>query len=50
MAVETKVFKAFKEALDVDDSVDTSTLVYREFPTWNSVGHMTSDCRVGDGV
>ena len=41
MAVETKVFKAFKEALDVDDSVDISTLVYREFPTWNSVGHMT---------
>lgn len=41
MPVTAKVFKAFKEALDVDDSIDTSRLVYREFPTWNSIGHMT---------
>ena len=41
MAVKTKVFKAFKEALDVNDSIDTSQLVYREFPAWNSVGHMS---------
>ncbi len=41
MAVESRVLKSFKEALDVDNSIDTSTLVYREFPAWNSVGHMT---------
>ena len=35
MAVKTKVFKAFKEALDVNDSIDTSQLVYREFPAWS---------------
>lgn len=41
MSVEDKVFKAFKESLDLDDTVDKSKLVYHEYPTWSSVGHMT---------
>lgn len=41
MSVDEKVFNAFKGALDVDDTVDKSTLIYHEFPAWSSVGHMT---------
>jgi len=41
MSVEDRVFNAFKGALDVDDTVDKTILVYQEFPAWSSVGHMT---------
>lgn len=41
MDVQEKVFASFKEAFDVDDTIDRSLLVYRELPEWNSIGHMT---------
>lgn len=41
MNIDSRVLKAFKEALDVDDTVDTSKLNYRDFPAWTSVGHMS---------
>jgi acyl carrier protein len=40
MTTRDRVIKVFKEALDVEDNVDTSTLVYREYPAWTSIGHM----------
>lgn len=40
MTTVERVMKAFKEALDVDDNVDTSALIYRGYPAWTSVGHM----------
>jgi acyl carrier protein len=39
--VRERVFSAFKEALDLDGQVDTSSLVYRDFPKWTSMAHMT---------
>lgn len=41
MTLDDKVFEAFKEAFDLDDTVDRKQLVYREYPEWNSIGHMT---------
>lgn len=38
--MKERVLKGFIEAFDVDPSIDTSTLVYREYPAWTSVGHM----------
>ena len=35
-----RVMKAFHEAFDVPEGVDTSTLVYREYEGWTSIGHM----------
>lgn len=40
MSLNDRVFAAFKEALDLDNDVDISSLVYREHPEWTSVGHM----------
>ncbi len=41
MTLEEKVFAAFKDAFDLEDGIDRASLVYREFPEWNSIGHMT---------
>ena len=40
MTVRDRVFSAFKESFDLDDDVDTSKLVYQEYPAWTSIGHM----------
>jgi acyl carrier protein len=40
MTVRDRVFSAFKESFDLDDDIDTSKLVYQDFPAWTSVGHM----------
>jgi acyl carrier protein len=40
MTVRSRVFGAFKESFDLDDDVDTSKLVYQEYPAWTSIGHM----------
>ena len=40
MTVRERVFGAFKESFDLDDSVDTSKLVYQDYPAWTSIGHM----------
>jgi acyl carrier protein len=40
MTVRDRVFGAFKESFDLDDHVDTSKLVYQEYPAWTSIGHM----------
>jgi acyl carrier protein len=40
MAVRERVLSAFKESFDLDDDVDTSKLVYQEYPAWTSIGHM----------
>ena len=41
MDVKDRVLKSFKEALDLQDGVDTATLVYQEHREWSSIGHMT---------
>ncbi|GGF68613.1 hypothetical protein GCM10007301_30340 [Azorhizobium oxalatiphilum] len=41
MTLEEKVFAAFQETFDLAEGTDRGTLVYREFPDWNSIGHMT---------
>lgn len=40
MTTASRVFKSFKESLDVPDDIDTSKLVYQEYPEWSSIGHM----------
>jgi acyl carrier protein len=40
MTVRERVFSAFKESFDLDDDVDTSKLVYQDYPAWTSIGHM----------
>ena len=41
MSLHEWVFTAFKEAMDLDDQIDRSALVYREYEEWTSLGHMT---------
>jgi acyl carrier protein len=41
MSLHERVFTAFKEAMDLDDQIDRSTLVYRDYEEWTSLGHMT---------
>ena len=41
MSVETTVTEAFREALELPDDVDVTTLTYRGYPSWTSLGHMT---------
>ncbi len=41
MSVHDRVFSAFKEALDIDDGIDRSSLIYRDYAEWTSIGHMT---------
>jgi acyl carrier protein len=40
MTTSGRVLNAFKESLEVPDDVDTSKLIYREYPEWTSLGHM----------
>jgi acyl carrier protein len=40
MTVRERVFGAFRESFDLDDDVDTSKLVYQDYPAWTSIGHM----------
>lgn len=35
-----RVLKAFQEAFDVPSDIDTSSLVYRDYAEWTSIGHM----------
>lgn len=35
-----KLIGVFREAFELDSSVDATTLRYRDFPQWDSVGHM----------
>jgi acyl carrier protein len=41
MTLETNVTEAFREALELPDDVDVTTLTYRGHPAWTSLGHMT---------
>ncbi len=41
MTLETAVTEAFREALELPDDVDVTTLTYRGHPSWTSLGHMT---------
>jgi acyl carrier protein len=41
MSVEDTVAEAFRESLDLDPTVDVTTLTYRGHPSWTSLGHMT---------
>lgn len=41
MSLHERVFTAFKEAMDLDDQIDRTALVYREYEEWTSLGHMT---------
>ena len=41
MTLDQRVSEAFREALDLGDDVDVTTLAYREHPNWTSLGHMT---------
>ena len=40
MTVQSRVFKAFQESLNIEEGADTSKLVYQQYPEWTSVGHM----------
>ncbi len=39
--VESKVFDVFKSTLSVTEHVATSSLVYNQYPAWDSVAHMS---------
>ena len=41
MTQDLAIAEAFREALELDDSVDVTTLTYRGHPNWTSLGHMT---------
>jgi acyl carrier protein len=41
MNTKDRVASAFKDALDLDEGTDLSKLKYQEYPSWNSIGHMT---------
>jgi acyl carrier protein len=41
MTLDFSVTEAFKEALELPDDVDVTTLTYRGYPSWTSLGHMT---------
>ena len=41
MSLESRVTAAFKEALELPDDVDVTTLTYRGHESWSSLGHMT---------
>lgn len=38
--MKTKIDVAFREALNIDETVERSSLVYNSSPGWDSVGHM----------
>jgi acyl carrier protein len=41
MTVRDRVYSAFKESFDLEDSdADIAKLVYQGHPAWTSVGHM----------
>jgi len=41
MTLEDKVFAAFQETFDLAEDFDRTLLVYRDYPEWDSIGHMT---------
>ncbi len=41
MTVETAVTDTFREALELPEDADVTTLTYRGHPNWTSLGHMT---------
>ena len=41
MTLEPGVTESLREALELDDDVDVTTLTYRGHPSWTSLGHMT---------
>lgn len=38
--IEERVLKVFAESLNVPKDVDKSKLIYNEYPSWDSLGHM----------
>lgn len=38
--IENITLKAFKETFSLGDDIETSELIYNDFPGWDSVGHM----------
>jgi len=38
--MENKILDVFKKALELDDDIDSSTLVYNETKNWDSLAHM----------
>ncbi len=38
--MKTKIDVAFREALNIDETVERSSLAYNSSPGWDSVGHM----------
>lgn len=41
MDAEARVLKVFKEVLEINGEVDTSSLRYNETPNWGSLAHIT---------
>jgi acyl carrier protein len=41
MDLEARVLKVFKEVLEINSEVATSTLRYNETPNWDSLAHIT---------
>ena len=39
--MESVIIDIFREALELPDDVDVTTLTYRSIPNWSSLGHMT---------
>lgn len=41
MDLEARVLKVFKEVLEINGDVETSSLRYNETPNWGSLAHIT---------
>jgi acyl carrier protein len=41
MNLEARVLKVFREVLEINGEVDTSSLRYNETPNWGSLAHIT---------
>lgn len=39
--MEQKILDVFRDVFSVPTDVDTSKLIYNDYPGWDSVGHMT---------
>lgn len=43
-----ELMKIFKEALELEDSVDIENIVYNTIPQWDSIGHMALIAEIED--
>jgi acyl carrier protein len=41
MDLEARVLKVFREVLEINGDVNTSSLMYNETPNWRSLAHIT---------